>query len=87
MKQKATRLECDLMKQHPGRKPQFVAPAKTILMSNIMDSKEKREIPFQFRLPKDLAPSCKEVSYSLRTRVVFADRCKSTNQDKIVVLN
>lgn len=87
MKQKATRLECDLLKECPGKKPQFIAPAKTVLMSHIVGSKEKREIPFHFRVPAELPPSCKEVSYCLRTRVVFADSSKSIDQDKIVVLN
>lgn len=87
LKQKATRLECDLLKECPGMKPQFVAPAKTVLMSHIVTSKEIREIPFHFRVPVELKPSCKEVTYCLRTRVVFADSSKSIDHDKIVVLH
>lgn len=85
MKQKATRLECDLVKEQPGKKPLFVAPAKTVLMSDIVGSKEKREIPFHFRLPTGLSPSDKECSYCLRTKVVFADSSKTLDQGRIFI--
>lgn len=87
LKQKTTRLECDLVEQIPGGKTKFVAPAKTILMSQEVDINEKKELPFHYRIPNELNPSSEKVSYQLRTKLVFKDNSKCTDQDEITVRN
>ncbi|MRH43902.1 sporulation protein [Aquibacillus halophilus] len=86
IKQKVERLECDLVKEYPGKKTEYIEPVKTILMSKMIHSNDRREIPFTYQMPKDLHPSSTGVSYRFQTKIVYTDNMKSIDHDEIIVL-
>ncbi|MDC3417154.1 sporulation protein [Aquibacillus salsiterrae] len=85
VKQKIKRLECDLVRECTGQKPEVIEPVKTLLMSQTIELNERTEIPFSYTLPKALTPTSDNVSYRLLTKLVFTDDKKSIDHDEIVV--
>ncbi|MBM7573233.1 sporulation protein [Aquibacillus albus] len=86
VKQKLKRLECDFVREYHGEKPEVIQPVKTVLMSDTIDSDDQTEIPFTYKLPKELPPTSEDVSYRLETKLVFTNDTKSIDTDEIVVL-
>ncbi|WP_407270973.1 sporulation protein [Radiobacillus sp. PE A8.2] len=86
-KYKIQRLECDLIRESQGEKPEVVEPVKTILMSRTIDQNEKTEIPFSYQLTQELQPTSSKITYRLHTRLVCSDDVKSKDHDEIIVRN
>ncbi|QDP38981.1 sporulation protein [Radiobacillus deserti] len=82
---KLKRLECDLVRECPGKKPEFIEPVKTLLTSKTINLGEQQEIAFSYLIPANLEPSSEDVKYCLRTKVVFMDDVKCVDSDEIVV--
>ncbi|MBM7553547.1 sporulation protein [Thalassobacillus pellis] len=85
MKQKINRLECDLVKTTPGKKPEVIEVVTTVLMSHMMKANEQKVIPFQYDLPHDLSPSDGRGTYHLQTKLVFENDVKSFDHDEVVI--
>ncbi|MFG6120105.1 sporulation protein [Thalassobacillus sp. B23F22_16] len=85
--QRVNRLECDLVKEQTGRKPEFVEPVTTVLMSKTIEANDKTEIPFHYQLPEELPPTTDTITYRLRTKIVFKDDVKSFDHDEIIISN
>ncbi|MGP4075404.1 sporulation protein [Halobacillus sp. K22] len=85
--QKIKRLECDFVKETKGRKTELIAPAATVLMSQTMEPKGMREVPFHYQIPEDLPPTTNAETYRLKTKIVFTDDVKTFDHDELVVLN
>ncbi|KHE67366.1 sporulation protein [Halobacillus sp. BBL2006] len=83
--QKIKRLECDLVKDDHGKKPMIIQPVTTVLMSQTIDPKDKKEFPFHCQLPEQLTPSSERISYRLQTKLVFMDDVKSVDHDELIV--
>ncbi|WP_085505374.1 sporulation protein [Thalassobacillus devorans] len=83
--QRVNRLECDLVKEQAGRKPEFIEPVTTVLMSKTIEANDKTEIPFHYQLPKELSPTTNAITYRLRTKIVFKEDVKSFDHDEIIV--
>ncbi|ARI78627.1 sporulation protein [Halobacillus mangrovi] len=83
--QKIKRLECDLVKDDKGKKPTMIQPVTTVLMSQTINRKDKKQFPFHCQLPEELNPSSEEVKYRLQTKLVFVDDVKSIDHDELVV--
>ncbi|UFT99613.1 sporulation protein [Radiobacillus kanasensis] len=82
---KLKRLECDLVRECPGKKPEFIEPVQTLLTSKTINTGEQQEIPFSYQIPAELEPTSSEVKYSLHTKVVFSDDVKCMDSDEIVI--
>ncbi|WP_083412481.1 sporulation protein [Halobacillus dabanensis] len=80
---KIHRLECDLVKKTPGRKPRFIQPVTTVLMNRELGSKAETEYPFHFLLPEELLEEADESSYHLQTKLVLKNDVETTDTDEI----
>ncbi|SEA23469.1 sporulation-control protein [Thalassobacillus cyri] len=87
VRQRVNRLECDLVKEQAGKKPEFIEPVTTVLMSKTIEANDKTEIPFHYQLPEELPPTTEGITYRLQTKIVFKDDVKSFDHDEIVVTN
>jgi len=85
--QKIKRLECDLVREAKNQKIEVIAPAATVLMSETMEPKGMREVPFHYQIPEDLPPTSHAYSYRLKTKIVCVDEVKSFDHDELVVIN
>jgi sporulation-control protein len=85
---KVSRLECDLVSTDKQKHDsQLIGAGITILMSEEIDSKELKRIPFSYHLPKQLSPSSDNKQYYFRTKLCFSDGDKSIDHDPITILN
>ncbi|MCT2537050.1 sporulation protein [Aquibacillus koreensis] len=85
VKQKLSRLECDFIKEHAGGKAEVIEPVKTVLISRMIDTNDRDQIPFTYQLPKDLNPTSDQITYRFRTKLVFNYDSKSMDHDEIIV--
>ncbi|GGF14797.1 hypothetical protein GCM10010954_11710 [Halobacillus andaensis] len=84
---KIRRLECDLVITNLNEKTQVVEPIKTVLMSQVMKPKERREISFHYCISSNEIPLRSEYRYHLKTRVVFENNVKTFDHDELTVAN
>lgn len=79
-RQKLKRLECDLVEQEANQKPLAIAPLTTVLMSDVLEPQEVKEIPFRCQLPDSMNNKAR---YHLQTKLVFDNDSKCFDHDSI----
>ncbi|WP_227396377.1 sporulation protein [Jeotgalibacillus aurantiacus] len=83
-KAKVSRLECDLMKFDPDSKEEkAVEIAATIYMSQEIDDKEWKELPFTYVIPEHLAQHDEKCRYRFRTRLIFKNNVQYIDHDEL----
>ncbi len=86
IEQKLKRIECDLVKTNTFTHTVEVIDSTTILTTKLINSACISKIPFTFYIPPNLEASSNQCSYRFKTRMVFQEGIKSTDQDIITVL-
>lgn len=84
---KIKRLECTLVKEFEDGKTETVEEVTTILMSRVIGSEEKIELPFSYLITDKLEPTATSFSYRLHTNLVFAENMSRKDHDELVIVD
>jgi len=84
---KIKRLECTLVKEYENGHTETVEEVTTILMSRVINSEEKVELPFSYLITDKLEPTAADFTYRLHTNLVFAENMSRKDHDELVIVD